>query len=192
MPFVFDDTHHAESLADRIVQTKRSLVVGPHGTGKSTLLQTLKPLLSKRFAHVKTINLHGPDCDRVTDRMLHRRQNGQNALQSLASSPVKTLLVVDGIEQMGSFSRWRLRRLAAQDEKSILATSHQDLIGFETLYRTEASRPLVEYLCRRLLHDSDEATTEMIVDEIREREILATTDVRSLWFELYDQVANRT
>lgn len=149
------------------------------------------PRLEEQFTQIEFVQLHAAESNRLADQVLHAQKNGRQVRQIVAATPSGTLVIVDGIEQLGRLDRWRLRQLVSRENRSILATSHRNLAGFRTLYHTEVSRPLVEYLCRRLLQSCNAATANVVLDTIREREITPRTDVRKLWFDLYDVVAMR-
>ena len=109
----------------------------------------------------------------------------------MSASRTGTLIVVDGIEQLGRADRWWLRHHTMKKNKFILATSHHDLTGFTTLYSTAVSRPLVQHLSQRLVQDSHHRIAQIVDEAIDNREITPGTNVRNLWFDLYDIVATQ-
>ena len=76
----------------------RGQIVGPHGSGKSALLATLVPVIERAGQRVLLLELH--DAERTLPRNFWRGPE-------LASC---TLLIVDGYEQLGRWTRFRLDR----------------------------------------------------------------------------------
>jgi hypothetical protein len=99
IPFLFAGDITAETLVARLrMNDWRGQIVGPHGSGKSALLATLIPALERAGQQVLLIELH--DAERSLSREFwHGPQ--------LAAA---TLLIVDGYEQLGRWSRFRLKR----------------------------------------------------------------------------------
>jgi hypothetical protein len=89
----------------------RAAIVGPHGTGKTTLLEDLAPHLESRGFHCRTITL------RSDDRRLDARR-----LRGLRPSD---LLLLDGAEQLGPLA-WQRVRFASRRARAggLIVTSH--------------------------------------------------------------------
>ena len=176
-------------MVDRLQRAGSGVIVGPHGTGKSTLLSSLQPLLSVRYPRTVTVQLHAPESGRRWRQFQNAAANASRVFGTASQLPAGSLLVVDGIEQLSWWDRWRLRWYARRNRFHMLATSHMPLFGFSTLYVTSASRPLVEYLCHGLLADADDRTVCVVHRRLRELVIMEQTDIRSLLFDLYDVIA---
>tara|TARA_R110002049_G_scaffold2750_4_gene21882 strand:- start:22723 stop:23526 length:804 start_codon:yes stop_codon:yes gene_type:complete len=176
------------AIVDRLDRIKFGLIVGPHGTGKSTLLQTLCGDLACRYPSIEKIQLHAPEGRRYHHRLRHGYENGCRVRRLLTTVPVGSLLIIDGIEQLLPWDRWWLRRFASRNGLRLLATSHTSLVGFSTLYVTAASRPLVECLSQCLLCEVDDQVASAVRGKLDRTEIHHDTDIRSLWFDLYDVV----
>lgn len=142
-------------------------IIGPHGTGKSTLLATLLPELRAR-RDVVTVELH-------TDR---RR------FLELSWESGEKLLVVDGYEQLGWWTRHRIQKRCRQCGWGLLVTAHSDL-GLPTLYCTSVTPKLARTLIKQLLSDGDPelfANVDLRVTLERHH-----GNLREVLFELYDQ-----
>ncbi len=61
-----------------------------------------------------------------------------------------TQLVVDGYEQLGWLSRWRLKRHCRRHACGLLATTHVD-VGLPTIFVTEPTPELAQQLVVQLL-----------------------------------------
>ena len=184
IPFHFSDPGQLSRLVRDVVQRQFSLIVGPHGSGKSTLIETLIPELKSEFAQVHHVRLAGKGQGRE-GRFGRRR----------SSLPEKygpdQLVIIDGLEQLNSLRRMVLRSNAWLGGASVLATSHQSLFGFKTIFQTRPNRELVSLLARRLLLGRSQETIRIVQQYLSGCDLDNVSDVRSLWFELYDVVGQR-
>ena len=165
-------------------------IIGPHGTGKSTLIEALMPALSSRFGRVARVQLHASESASWFGYR-HRRKIGRRIRRLVDESGKAPLLIVDGAEQVSWIDRIRLRRHAFRNKKWLLVTSHRPLRGFAALYTTTVSRSLVESLSQKLLVSSADHTAAFVADALSKIEIDEGTNVRELWFDLYDAVQTR-
>jgi hypothetical protein len=95
----------------------------------------------------------------------------------------KSLIVVDGYEQLGWVARWALKSRCRQTGAGLLATSHRD-VGLPTIVQLNASLSLVERLINELL---DQAQLEELGQvDLPGRFRSCKGNVRELLFGLYD------
>jgi len=113
----------AERLSERLLRQRAAAIVGPHGTGKSTLLNSLVPRLREYFADIVWVRLT-PGTDRASQvQQVKRairpsgmdpafsRQVPPSSQRSEAASPstetpvAAKCVVVDGFEQLGWVTR---------------------------------------------------------------------------------------
>lgn len=144
-------------------------IVGPHGSGKSALLETLRPELIEAGWNVAVVAL----------RDGQRRLPAGFLRPSLAAD--RPLIVVDGYEQLSRASRlalrWRCRRAAA----GLLVTAHTS-VDLPTIYRTNSTMQLCAAIVSTL--------TERISSPISAVDVAASharcgSNLRELLFELY-------
>ncbi|TWU43818.1 NACHT domain protein [Novipirellula aureliae] len=183
IPYRFDEaelpgTHGADSALDRmttrVVQVRFSVIVGPHGSGKSTLLQTLLPNLQTAFCDFAKVHLIA---SQPCQRPIMEASNG------LVSGG---LLVVDGMEQLATWQRKFLLWRSKRRNHSILATAHRPLRGFEILQTTALSAQKIRELTKQRIASMSENTQQMILNELSNRPLGPETNLRELWFDLYD------
>ena len=177
---------NCDSLLAAMKSQPRSLIVGPHGTGKSTLLQSLLPKLQQSYTKVAMHRLSADPTLGFVRRMRQRSQAGRRVTSEYDALPSGGLLVVDGWEQLPASARWRLTRFKVSRGISLLATSHRAIAGWDTLYQTRAHKRLVRTLANELLLDTPHEIRELVSANIMKRRIDETTNIRELWFELYD------
>jgi hypothetical protein len=168
--YLFPPGTNAESLLARLaVNSWRGQIVGPHGSGKSALLATLIGALEGSNRPVHLVELHDGQ----------RRMPGD--FRRTNKFTPNTLVIVDGYEQLGFFSRLGLRRFCQKRALGLLVTSHIS-VGFPDLFRTAPDMAttvrLVEQLAGR-----DWAVS---ADEIRERFCAQQGNIREVLFDLYD------
>jgi energy-coupling factor transporter ATP-binding protein EcfA2 len=97
-------------------------IVGPHGSGKSTLLASLLPALTGwTVRHVRLDTSH------------------RTLPPDLFDAPDPgSLLVIDGFEQLGVLSRFRVKRHCRLHGCGLLVTAHRS-VGLPDLHRTNAA-----------------------------------------------------
>lgn len=189
--FADGDADRLNRLVGAIRSTPIGLIVGPHGTGKSTLVATLRPSLKALFSAVDSVTLVAPPADAPTTWWRRRRirvGNWKTVLAAQTSLADRGLLILDGAEQISPRHWKRLRRLALRRGQTILATSHEVLPGSGVVYRSENSCELVWSLTRSLVSQRDGDLWTRIGRELSLRQVGPSTNVRDLWFDLYDVV----
>jgi len=171
----------AEPLIERLLQLRRCAIVGPHGSGKSSLLAFLREPLRVRFEdrlHWWRFPMEGPAAAPLA-----------SLWAALGSWSQADLLVVDGYEQLSTFRRIQLRRQARRQRFALCVTCHRQPRGVASLYETTPTLQTV----RDLVTDLLVAHPDLQLDydqRVRERwESLphrARGNVRELLFQLYD------
>ncbi len=174
------------SIVDQILDHRFSLVMGPHGSGKSTLLRTLLPSLRPLFSEVAIVQTIACSSPRLPARFAHARGIRLDMRRAQRRLNETGLLVIDGIEQLAFPFRAELLRAAKRKSQFVLATSHQRLWSFHTVHETRVTGQLIESLTRSLLVATEKDLSHRLLAELRGRDLTALTDVRSLWFDLYD------
>jgi predicted AAA+ superfamily ATPase len=185
--FLANDTQLV-ALAEKIRAFPRSSIVGPHGSGKSTLIQSLQPHLTNRFCELIQVTLHhDPSCvgfSRVHEKIQHAvrlwnaaRQSGKNRL-----------LIVDGIEQISFVVRVLCFAYLRLVRAHLLVTSHGRLFGVPVLFQTEVTAALIQSLATMMVAPAGERIEAIVRQELARRDLNQVKDLRSLWFELFDRV----
>ena len=129
-----------EGLLERLAALRyRAAIVGPHGRGKTTLLEDLAPRLEALGFRVRSVMLH------TGDRRLDREQR-EVLVRHL--SP-RDLLCVDGAEQLGRIS-WLALLARSQAAGGLLITSHRPGL-LPTLLDCETSPELLAGIVRELV-----------------------------------------
>jgi hypothetical protein len=181
-----DGGEAAAMIVQELVHRRWGLVVGEHGSGKSTLIETLLPRLHDRFCDVRTFQMHAPTADNLPSRWAQRRKSSAALIRVAKSLAPSGLMVVDGIEQLSLASRFRLIHIARSNQQFVLATSHRDLWPFSTLFRTRVTADLINNLTESLLADAPAVLRRAVHRELQTRPLTTLQNVRELWFDLYD------
>ena len=150
-------------------------IIGPHGTGKSTLLETLVQRLKPPV--YKTV---------LRD---HQRRLSADFFEYCSKNCV---VVIDGYEQLSALSRWRLwlkrRRLGFK----LLITAHRPVFGWPILYETAPDRETYNRILQTLLEN--ETKNETRIDS-QMFDLLYTKhhgNMRRILLDLYDLWEERT
>jgi len=132
-----------DGVVDRFVEAGcRGALVGPHGTGKSTLIEEMLPLLRLRGYSPSLLRLNEDDHPQVAKRVE----------QWLLETAAHQLLVLDGAEQLGFFP-WRRFKRRSSRFAGLLITTHRPG-RLPTLLRTESSVRLLATIVRELVPDN--------------------------------------
>ena len=115
LPYVFPQGGSVIHVIEKLQRNCwRGAIVGPHGTGKSTLLVELARQLTSARREVEMISLH----------------NGQRRLpaefwHAIGAKP-QCVIVVDGFQQLGWWSRRRLFSASGCEGRGLLISVHQE------------------------------------------------------------------
>lgn len=150
-------------------------IIGPHGSGKSTLVATLIPKLERAGRRPVVVRLGGP----------LRGPIPRSTLTSCRSP--QTQLVIDGYEQLGCPRRWLLRRTVHRLGGGLLVTAHRP-VGLPDLVRTDPNQATVLDLVRNLLGHT---WTVIDPEDVAESYARRQGNVREVLFDLYDLFERR-
>jgi hypothetical protein len=172
LPFLFPPGHDLAGLVERLRrQGWWGQVVGPHGTGKSTLLAALVPELERAGRRPLLVCLH----------------EGERALPAGARSALNEaprLFVIDGHEQLGWWARRGLHRACRRNGHGLLITTHHSA-GLPELYRTTVTADLARRVVDKLLGGAEGS----LLDKVDVAALLAARrgNLRAVLFDLYDE-----
>lgn len=168
--FRFPAGQSATSLVDKLQQAGwRGQIVGPHGTGKSTLLASLLPVIRAVGRSVVHVELH----------------DGQRTLP-VAIAPARltrpAIVVVDGYEQLSLPSRLHLSWHCRCGGLGLLITTHRR-VRLPLLLETRMDADLAYQLVRDLLDNKADLVGP---EEIARRLDQHDGNLREVLFDLYD------
>lgn len=133
IPYRFDHTGQREALVEACLRLPAAAIVGPHGTGKTTLLRTLRWDLERRSGPVALLTL------------------GDGATRG-AAPPLPAWLVVDGFEQWGLWRRVRVVLGCRRAGVRLLVTAH-GACGVPIVHRTAVTPRTVAAIHDGLVQD---------------------------------------
>jgi hypothetical protein len=171
IPFIFPPGEDARALVAQL-QANGWLgqIIGPHGSGKSSLVASLIPAIEQAGRHAVLMELH--------DRQ--RRLPMDAALQ--AELGRRAVLIVDGYEQLSILSRLRLRWLRRRKRVGLVVTAHAS-VGLPTLHRTVSNLESAREIISQLLRDDP---TRFTPEEIESAFVRHGGNLRECLFDLYD------
>jgi len=174
--FRLDDSQTVDTLIARLAEHDWwGEIVGPHGSGKSSLLATLSDPIEQ--------------AGRQLCRYRVRRGERQMpiATSDLQAWSDKTQVVIEGYEQLGARNRKLIEATARRRKAGLLVTCHTPL-ALPTLYETNVTLELAQGIVRDLIpanctfiHDDD-------VQAAFERN---GQNMRELLFNMYDLYEKR-
>ncbi len=149
-------------------------IIGPHGSGKSTLFANLKTIFDKSRP--------------VFSYRLSTQERSSAAMNTERKGwTPEALVMVDGYEQLSTWSAWRLRRWVRRRRASLLITGHQPIRGFDVLWRTSIDEEISRQLRNRLLAlRPDLFVREDLETAWEQSRSKYPTDLRETLFAMYD------
>jgi hypothetical protein len=168
-----------ETLVVRLGQLNwRAQIVGPHGSGKSTLVESLKPILTA----------HGRDLRFLRCTASGRQLTGD--WRPVSWSPL-TLVLVDGYEQLACGDRGKLALQVRRRAAGLLLTSHRvvwsPLLQIPVLWRTDNRLETVRAIVAHLLQQQG-FPRDLLDQHVDEAWARAQGNVREVLFTLYDRM----
>lgn len=174
MPYLFEPGQSAESLVDALRAAQwRGEIIGPHGSGKSSLLASLIPAIEQSGMATRLVELH----------------DGQRRLPADLMRDLKscsdTLVIVDGYEQLSGWSRSRLSRLCRVRGLGLLVTAHVS-VGLPFLAQTVPTVDLARRIVDQLLGSRASSLDSPVIARFFARH---EGNLREMLFDLYDEHA---
>ena len=171
VPFLFPPDQNAETLVELLERNQWwGEIIGPHGSGKSSLLASLIPVIERAGRPVVLVELHNGQ------RRLPIRLDGDAWLQSPA------VLIVDGYEQLSRWNRFWLKRRCRRRGLGLLVTSHVS-IGLPEIFRTAVTPELAWQVVELLLDGQTPPFSRAEFSACLSRH---ADNLREALFELYD------
>jgi hypothetical protein len=95
-------------------------------------------------------------------------------------------LIIDGFEQLGWLTRWKVKRHCKKHHQGLLVTAHRDL-DLPTLYKANVSPELAMQIVEHLLPDHDMRYAILKDYNIAMQLKRHRGSLRAVLFELYDR-----
>ncbi len=172
--FRYDDGQSAPQIVAMLAaQNWMGAIIGPHGSGKSTLIESLKPALIAAGCQVHALALH--------DGQRHLPRSFLSDCPT--HSTTRKQIVVDGFEQLRWFDRARLKWYCHRTGTGLLVTSHGPC-GIRSLIHLSPDRELITQLVADLCA---RVSTGVTVRDISASHACHGSNVREIFFDLYDR-----
>ena len=173
LPYIYPDGLSAGALVEQLRSNHwQGQIIGPHGSGKSTLVADLTPALEAAGRSVVYRQIKPAEADKPQ----------QDYLAPLANAAERTQVIIDGYEQLSWWSRRRIESACRRHKCGLLITAHRDM-GLPTLVTLQPSFNLAVQVVQRLLPQDDRT--------ISQGDILAAwhsshENIRETLFKLFD------
>ncbi|MEX2175493.1 MAG: hypothetical protein WD872_14110 [Pirellulaceae bacterium] len=160
-------------------------IIGPHGSGKSTLLASLVSVCQRAGKRIVWRTIRGPGSGPPGPQAEQREEVAATfaaATQGAEQWNGDTLLVLDGYEQLGWWTRRRLQSLCRKRGAGLLVTAHRPL-GLPTIVWLEPTEELAQRVVSKLLPAGDETIDR---DDVLRAFAASGRNLRETLFALYD------
>ena len=149
LSFVGLDDQTLDGLAEKLIQQNgNGQIVGPHGTGKTTLTFELQ----KRITRLNDTNTNY----RFVRKTVGPRRNIRTSEQAAEFKPhSKTILVLDGVEVLSWLQRLALIKTCQRKRIGLLVTVHRPVWGLPQLVSTKSNQSQLEVIAHQLTRDCD-------------------------------------
>ena len=181
VPFLFGDGQSMDDVLEQLQRSHwRGEIVGPHGTGKSTLVQELLPLIASDGHPVVFGSFSG-------GRQQWNELPAAAGASDRAEKKPQRVIVIDGFEQLSAFARWKCKWLTYWLGWGLVVTTHRS-VGLPVLVRTNVSSQLAQEIARRIAGDDFGGLNQSDVESaLAEHQ----GNMRDALFWLYDQIEAR-
>jgi hypothetical protein len=149
----------------------RGQIIGPHGSGKSTLIAALVEPLERAGRRAHRFALHDG-----------RRSLPRDWLRQ-ARADAARLIIVDGYQQLSFWGRLGLKRICRRHGWGLLVTAHRD-VGFPMLFRTSPSLDVAQAVVAQLLSAGE---FNVNAEEVARSFAQCQGNLRETLFALYDR-----
>ena len=174
-PQVQSNENHLEQLVQDLRTHRTCQIVGPHGSGKSTLVAELVHRADQQAMRVNLLAWNGRESTNNWPRWLVWQATPHRANQ---------LYVIDGFEQLPWWARAWTRRRWKNSPAALLVTSHCDA-GFFELHRTNVDFSLIEQVVTNILA-SEHSGWRPAPNRLQQLAEHHGTNVREILFALHD------
>lgn len=178
-----------QSIISRLREVRCGAIVGDHGTGKSTLLRELAGQLEQEMPGGQWVQL----TQEPGSGIAHQIASTRVVLRLQKQVERDGVLVIDGGEQLPALARWWIVARAQRRGHFCLLTSHRELPGFVTLYRTSLTPALIADLLDELLPPSEDPQRSRLRAELQRHaaaiDLGTINNLRDLWDDLYEVAA---
>jgi|GEM_PF-318334 len=168
-------------LIDQLEEVHRfAQIVGPHGSGKSTLIASLKDVLLRKGYRLLDQSLHDGQ------KKLPKQFWAELAEFGHSKTPQK-VLIVDGYEQLSIFQRLLLQYRCRGGEILFLITTHRPVFRVPVLYQTETSRETLDKIVDYLLEVPTPFVNENVISQLMKKHRHNTREILFSLYDLYEE-----
>jgi ABC-type dipeptide/oligopeptide/nickel transport system ATPase component len=149
-------------------------IVGEHGTGKSTLLESIaKYAAAQKKLNVQKIILNST-----------RKKLPPDFLSSLQKIDANTIHILDGYEQLSLLAKIKLRLCRRRNKNKLIFTTHKPAPFVPVIYKTTANPEIFKNLVKNMIKNNNNFN----INNYQINQIFKETkgNFRNGFFKLYD------
>ena len=171
IPYIFSPGTSCNALRKRLAELSwTAQVIGPHGSGKSTLIHQLSAAFAQVDREVVLVTLNDRQRKLPITRTDSRLWNDE------------TLVIIDGFEQLNWWNRLWLQQICGKRRAGLLVTAHTD-VGLPTLEETTVCLKTAKTIVAHLSTGQCPVADDLLADYLRKH----NGNMREVLFGLYDQ-----
>lgn len=173
-----------EHLLATLDKYRRAAIVGPHGTGKTTLLRSIEHSLQSHFDAVYWIALSSQRRHTLHELLANIDPNVEGSSQ-------RVCMIVDGYEQLRWLDRILLvRHVKALSYLTLVVTSHTKSRLIPQVRETRCDAAMAKRLTEEKLAEVPEPLRGKLwsyFEQKLEESVQHPLNLRDLWFTMYDE-----
>jgi predicted ATPase len=171
--YIFESGLDCHAIWERLTKAGGiGQIVGKHGTGKSTLIESLSKFLTQYGLNVQKNTLNSS-----------QKKLQKDFLLSLQKINTNTIYILDGYEQLSLLSRIRLRRKNWHNSAGFIFTTHKPASFIPIIYKTTTQPKIFQNLVQNMIKNTNFKINNEQITQILQNE---NGNFRNGFFKLYD------
>ena len=194
LPYLFKDPDHIGHILNKLEKNQfLGQIVGPHGSGKTTLARHLSGLFDDQFKVARFLTIRTPTKPFQNLEMVEQTEGGVREIDELTNqmfieqvssiNPLRTIYFVDGWGQVESYHRRIFVENCKNNRFGLVVTVHRKRSQLPVICEVQSDFEIFTRIVRHLQRNS---IIELNGGLVREAYVAAAGNFREAFMQLYD------